>query len=119
VTRKDVIAAILAEQFLLNEEGTIIDKKKGLGFELIVHSREHDPPHAHIINLNRVDLGRVIISSEFPKSIEIIGKDFISPKFKKNLLEYLTEFPGEWIRIKEEWNRLNPKLTQLSIKGSN
>jgi hypothetical protein len=56
----------------LNEMATVCKKNDGYGIVIKVYSGDHEPPHAHLFDTSREELGRFEITDDPPEDIEEI-----------------------------------------------
>jgi hypothetical protein len=105
---------------ILNEEGDSPEVKgDSLGnFKITFYTREHDPPHAHITKDGR-SIGKFILTNEKPSSpagFISADKRFALPSTEiGKIIKFMERHKNYWNKLKKEWNRLNPYLTQLKI----
>lgn len=77
---------------------TFCKKSDGYGFIAKMYSNDHNPAHIHIYNLERIEVGKLLINGTKPKTIEdLIFKDAtneLNSSFKKRILDWINE--NEW-----------------------
>ena len=56
----------------LNEMADVMSKNQNKGFLITVFSDDHEPPHAHILTLERKEIAQMLISKNPPVTIDDI-----------------------------------------------
>jgi hypothetical protein len=77
------------EHILLVEMATVCSKRMGFGFIGIIYSNDHDPPHMHICDLDKKELGQIYLNPDVPQSSD----DIVTYKgnvngVKKNIVKW-------------------------------
>jgi hypothetical protein len=109
------------KNIILSEEGTVIKKREGLGFVVEIHSREHNPPHAHIIDMENQLIGIFEITVNPPASFNDI-KSFritVSNDVKKKIFQWSLKNKDNWKSLKIAWNAICPNLYHFTEKELN
>lgn len=61
------------ERVMLNEMGVLVRRQAGFGFEIVLRSNDHMPPHMHIVESPNDTHGiQVLIPTQEPKTIDDI-----------------------------------------------
>lgn len=96
----------------------IMSRDQNYGFLITVFSNDHNPPHAHVLDLNRNDIGQIEITKEPPKTMDEIclyQTKALPMKVKKSIVEWANKIDPDfncpyWVVLKYFWKRF-----QLSI----
>ena len=93
----------------LNEMATVCRLSDGYQMIIIINSNDHNPPHAHVLDSNRKEIGRFKIGNK-PNNINDIieiQNDIIPIEFKKRILKWAnnktSEGTNNWKFIKDVW----------------
>ena len=137
--QKDVVDIVDNYRLALNMATITTLKRNNYGIIIIIKSsttdtnpsntgkNEHRPPHAHLFDEDKNEIGRFLLSNEtdegltsytssIPKSkddIREIEGDSINGDYKKRVFKYMTEkepkgrFATNWERTIDTWNEEN------------
>jgi hypothetical protein len=88
------LMAIINEKQQLNEMALLVisSRKDDLPFRIVIKSPDHQPPHAHIMDLKtgKIELGQFEISKNFPRSPKDIKN------YKKGISDETREIIFKW-----------------------
>jgi hypothetical protein len=87
----------------------ISSRKDGLSFRIVIKSPDHNPPHAHIVDLKtgKTDLGQFLISESIPSSPKDI-KDYrqgITDEMRNQIFKW-AKSPHRALPKINNWNAL-------------
>ena len=95
---------------------TVCRKKDGYGLFIYVTGGDHNPPHAHITDLEDNELAKMIITDETPQSVNQLFRvkgttSLLNAKQKKAIVQWANskcKIPGlqmytNWQRTQIEW----------------
>ena len=97
----------------LLEMADIMSRDQNYGFLITVFSNDHNSPHAHVLDLNRKDMGQIEITNEAPKTVEDIclyRTASLPLKVKKSIVEWANQTDPDfncpyWVTLKNFWKR--------------
>lgn len=78
----------------LNEMADVMSRNQNKGFLITVFSNDHEPPHAHILTLERKEISQMLITEEPPKTVDDIKAyryDDIDADYKDVILKWAYE----------------------------
>ena len=95
------------------EFADILSRDQNYGFLITVFSNDHNLPHAHVLDLNRNDIGQIEITNEPPKTIDDIRlyrTELLPIKVKETIAEWANKIDPDfeqpyWVVLKYFWKR--------------
>ena len=98
---------------MLVEMADIMSSDQQRGFLLSVFSKDHEPPHAHVRDLNGETIGLILITDaapQQPEDIQLYRTDRLSSDIKKEIVLWANETDPDfgctyWTTMKNFWKR--------------
>jgi hypothetical protein len=100
---------ILKEKQKLDEMATVSFPSDGIGVNIVVHSNDHLPKHAHLTDsTGKNELGRFVITDNLPRRLSDIleVKETISAEYKKMLIDWAPK-RNKKVSDKTNWKALD------------
>jgi len=97
----------------LYEMADVMSRDQNYGFLITVFSNVHNPPHAHVLDLNRNEIGQIEITKEPPKTVDEIclyRTKALPLKVKKSIVEWANKIDPDagwvyWSSLKYIWKK--------------
>ena len=97
----------------LLEMADIMSRDQNYGFLITVFSNDHNPPNAHVLDINRKDIGQIGITNETQKMVDDIclyRTASLPSKVKKSIVEWANKTDLDfncpyWVTLKNFWKR--------------
>ena len=95
------------------EFADIMSRDQNYGFLITVFLNDHNPPHAHVLDLKRKEIGAIEITNEPPKTIDgicLYRTKALPMKVKKSIVEWANKIDPDfncpyWATLKNFWKR--------------